>query len=297
MDRMRIDGLRVALIAHPRKEQSGAAVRLLDEAFRARGVVPRLETESARLAGLEGCSAPLEDLAVDCDLLVALGGDGLILNVAERLKDLALPVFGLNLGALGFLTCLHWSEYREAVDKIVRGDYTVSERTRLQVCLFRNGECLLEQTALNDAVISRGPSSQLIKIRAWIGSGFLTEYYADGLIIATPTGSTAYSLAAGGPIVSPDSGAFVITPICPHVLTNRSVITPESVELTFEAEDAAMLACDGREGLALRDGDRAIVKRHINPFRLATLPTLTFYEVLRAKMRWAGSNLRPGSSA
>ncbi len=284
----------IGIVAHPGKSEAAEAVRLLDSCLRRHGVETRIDKATAKLAALEdsrsGADA-VEDFARECAMIVALGGDGLILNIAHRLRDSMVPVFGLNLGTLGFLTCMHWSQYEEAAKTIVERHFVVSKRTMLAAQCLRGGEeTIFEDLALNDIVLSRGPSSQLIRLQTWIDDDFLTEFYADGLIVATPTGSTAYSLSAGGPILSPESGTIVITPICPHVLTNRSMITRDDARIIVEAERPTVVSADGREGVALEPGDRVIIARSEVCLPLVTLPDLSFYRVLREKMSWAGSN-------
>ena len=200
------------------------------------------EAETAKLIGL---SSPLTtaQLAERCDLLVVIGGDGTMLQAFSGIPEKLPPTFGINIGSLGFLTCLGATAYRQAVEVIVSGQFVLSERTLLAVELVRDGQVTACHRALNDAVISRGEQSRLIKLNVSIDGMSLTKYNADGLVVATPTGSTAYSLSAGGPVLAPDSGVFVITPICPHVLTNRSVIVADHsrIEIT-PAQDESVFS-------------------------------------------------------
>jgi NAD+ kinase len=286
----------IGIVAHTGKSEAAEAVRLLDSCLRRHGVETRIDNATAKVATLEDSrsgAGAVEHFARDCSMVVALGGDGLILDVAHRLRDSMVPVFGLNLGTLGFLTCMHWSQYEEAVKRIVERRFVVSKRTMLAArCLQGGTEMISEDLALNDTVLSRGPSSQLIRLQTWINDDVLTEFFADGLIVATPTGSTAYSLSAGGPILSPESGTIVITPICPHVLTNRSVITRDDARIIVEAERPTVVSADGRGGVALEPGDRVVIARSEVCLPLVTLPDLPFYHVLREKMNWAGSNFK-----
>ncbi len=291
-----MDKTLIGIVAHPGKGDAPHAVYLLDECLKQHGVqtvIDHATEEICRHKGVKMRTGRVEDFAHECSMIVALGGDGLILNLAHRLRTSMVPVFGLNLGTLGFLTCMHWSQYEEAVKTIVEQRYAVSMRTMLSAKGLRAGkQTIWEDFALNDIVLSRGPSSQLIRLQTWIGDDFLTEFYADGLIVATPTGSTAYSLSAGGPIMSPESGTIVITPICPHVLTNRSVITRDDARILVEAERPTVVSADGREGVALEPGDQVSIARSDVCLPLVTLPGLSFYQVLREKMNWAGSNLK-----
>ncbi len=287
----------VGIVSHPGKDDAAAAARLLVKALSERGIECRLDETTARyLDGDCEFGRPIEEVAPECELIVSLGGDGLILNLAHRLRTTMSPLFGLNTGRLGFLTCMHWSDHDEAVEVIFDRRYTISPRVMLALEVFHGETLVATDFALNDVVVSRGLSSQLIRLQTMVDGEFLTEYHADGLIVATPTGSTAYSLAAGGPILSPDSGVFVITPICPHVLTNRSVIIPDSTDVTIGVEREAWVSPDGRPGIPVGEGDRLLVRRSGEAVPLVTLPGTSFYAVLREKMRWAGSNLKPGQA-
>ena len=216
----------IGLIAHTGKIGAGELVNQLRSELEHAGVTVQLESETAALIAAKR-GHTIAQLGQIADLLVVLGGDGTILQVVSHLGDRIRPIFGINIGSLGFLTCLNSSGYREAVESIVSGNFAFSDRVLLSVELQRPGEQRDAVLALNDAVISRGEISRLIRLRTRVNGEPLTEFNADGLVIATPTGSTAYSLSAGGPILAPESGVFVITPICPHVLTNRSVIVED----------------------------------------------------------------------
>jgi NAD+ kinase len=204
------------------------------------------------------------------------------------------PIFGINVGSLGFLTTVNSSAYREVVDAIVSGRISYSKRALLSVELRTNRRVLSSVHALNDAVISRGDLPRLIRLNAKVNGETLTEFNADGLIIATPTGSTAYSLSAGGPILSPESGVFVVTPICPHVLTNRSVIVSDSsvIEVsTGSTEYPTFLSVDGREPVRLPPRAQIAVRRAKTTLQLGFLPDVSFFSVLRHKLKWTGSNV------
>ncbi len=283
----------VGLIAHSQKPAALAVVRDMVHELEAADIPFLLEAATALLAGRESglCEA---DLAEACDLLVVMGGDGTILRVVHKIPDAKTPIFGINIGSLGFLTCVGPGEVSVAVASIRSRNYIVSERPLLEVLLERPGGRCESFLALNDAVISRGERSELVKLRVAVDGDTLTEYNADGLILATPTGSTAYSLSAGGPVLFPDSGAIVITPICPHVLTNRSVvISNESVVDVALAEEGqtVFLTVDGRETSEMTVGDRLVLRMGARRLPLAMLPGRSFSEVLREKLKWSGSNV------
>jgi NAD+ kinase len=247
-----------------------------------------LEKETAKIAGKKSdCSIP--QLAAKSDLLVVLGGDGTILHVAGQLGDAMKPIFGINVGSLGFLTCVSSADYRKAVESIAKGRIAFSERTLLDVTA--GGKTSI---GLNDVVLSRGEVSRLVRLRTSVNGEALTEFNADGLIIATPTGSTAYSLSAGGPIMTPDSGVFVITPICPHVLTNRSIIVGEDSSIEVEVTERdypVFLTVDGRDPVRMDVGSVVTIRKAKRTLSLAVMPDVSFFNVVRQKLKWSGSNL------
>jgi NAD+ kinase len=280
---------KIGLIAHTGKPGVAKLVNAVADEF-ARAKMPILiEKETAALAGRPS-DETLEKLAAKSDLLVVLGGDGTILNVAGQLGEAIKPIFGINVGSLGFLTCSNSSAYREAVECIAEGRITFSERTLLDVTVPGAAKSL----ALNDAVFSRGEQSRLIRLSVRVDGELLTEFNADGLIVATPTGSTAYSLSAGGPILAPESGVLVITPICPHVLTNRSIIVGESSLIEIEASERdypVYLSVDGRESVRLKTGAVVAIRKSKTTLPLAALPDMSFFSVVRQKLKWSGSNV------
>lgn len=284
---------KIGLIAHTGKPGVAELIRTLAAEFDRVQLPVLLEAKTAEVAGLSS-TCTITDLGQQADLLVVLGGDGTILNVVGQLGDLIKPVFGINVGSLGFLTCANSSAGAEAVECVAAGKMVFSERTLLEVAVKIAGKVSATMTGLNDAVFSRGEVSRLIRLKTQVNGEPLTEFNADGLIVATPTGSTAYSLSAGGPILAPDSGAFVITPICPHVLTNRSIIVDESavieVEVT-EREYPVFLTVDGREPLHIDAGSIVEIKKSRRVLPLASLPGVSFFGVVRQKLKWSGSNV------
>ncbi len=283
----------IGLIAHTGKsgvaELAGAVVR----EFEKHGVDVAVENETATIAQ-QPLAGSIAEVAKRADLIVVLGGDGTILNVVASVGEQLKPIFGINVGSLGFLTCVNSSAYREAVEAIVAGRIAYSERALLAVELRQGGRTLSALHALNDAVISRGDLSRLIRLHARVNGEALTEFNADGLIVATPTGSTAYALSAGGPILAPDSGVFVITPICPHVLTNRSVIVSDSSVIEIapgNAEYPTFLSVDGRDPVRIPADGEVVVRRAAVKLRLGFLPDVSFFSVLRQKLKWTGSNI------
>ena len=283
----------VGLIAHTGKPGAAELVRQLQTEFEHAGVKVEMETDTATLAGLQS-NRTVAQLGVEADLLVVLGGDGTILHVVGGLGETIKPVFGINIGSLGFLTCLNSSAYRDAVQSIVSGKFALSERVLFKVEVTTKGKPSPPARALNDAVISRGEISRLIRLRTRVNGISLTEFNADGLVVATPTGSTAYSLSAGGPILEPQSGVFVITPICPHVLTNRSVIVGDQSVIEVEASEPdypVYLTLDGRDPVPLDFGSTVVIRRAKQTLPLAMLPEHSFFRVVRQKLKWRGSTI------
>jgi NAD+ kinase len=281
----------IGLIAHTSKSGAAALVAQLSSDFADRNIGLILEQKTAALVGQESTKST-SDLAKECELLVVLGGDGTILQVLHDMGESTTPIFGINLGSLGFLTCVSSASSRDAVQSIATGNFVLSRRTLLTVEVHRGGKLLITRTGLNDAVVSRGALSRLIKLHVQIDRAALTEYNADGLIIATPTGSTAYSLSAGGPVLTPDSGVFAVTPICPHVLTNRSVVVSDQSEIRVTPapnEQDTFLTVDGQELLQIRSGDTIITRKARRELPLAMLPQTSFFELLRQKLKWSGS--------
>lgn len=283
----------IGLIAHTEKAGVAKLAREVTREFKERSLQVVVESAIAKIAKLKA-GGSVAQIAQRADLIVVLGGDGTILNVVAMAGKNLKPIFGINVGSLGFLTCVNSSAYREAVDAIASGRISYSERALLSVELRKNKRVISVVHALNDAVVSRGDLSRLIKLDAKVNGEALTEFNADGLVIATPTGSTAYSLSAGGPILSPESGVFVITPICPHVLTNRSVIVSDSsvIEISpASSEYPTFLSVDGREPVRVPANAQVAVRRAKIMLQLGFLPDVSFFRVLRHKLKWTGSNV------
>ena len=280
----------LGLIAHVGKKGASDVVNNVVAELERRDLPFLMERATAALIE-KSSSLDEAALAEQSDLLLVMGGDGSILRAAQRSGGHLRPIFGLNIGSLGFLTCLPASDYQRAIQCIADKNYLLSQRSLLEV--QASVEQKLSPLALNDVVISRGTRSQLVRLSVSINKTPLTEYHADGLIIATPTGSTAYSLAAGGPILMPDSKAIVITPICPHVLSNRSLVVSDESEIDIEAaeDQEIFISIDGREPRLMKPRERIVLRISPRTLPLAMLPETTFAQILRQKLKWMGSNL------
>ncbi|HEX4638821.1 MAG TPA: NAD(+)/NADH kinase [Chthoniobacterales bacterium] len=281
----------IGLIAHTGKPGVGELIKSLTAEFARLKMSILLEKETARISE-QHSDLTIADLGAKADLLVIVGGDGTILNATGQLGDTMPPIFGINVGSLGFLTTSSSQAFREAVETIASGKMTFSSRALLEVALGDSKQKPL--IALNDAVFSRGEVSRLIRLRAKVNGETLTEFNADGLIVATPTGSTAYSLSAGGPILEPESGVFVITPICPHVLTNRSIIVSDRSSIEIEASERdypVFLTVDGRDPVRIAAGATVQIRKAAKMLQLAAMPGTSFFSVVRQKLKWSGSNI------
>lgn len=282
---------RIGLIANHSKPGAVELVRDVVAECERRSMQVVLESKTAESVGAQS-SAAHADLVRDCDLLLVLGGDGTILQVLHEACDAFRPILGINLGTLGFLTCVGASAWRDAIEAIENGTYRLSERTLLDVEVLRDGERLGRYIALNDAVISRGELSKLIKLNVVVDDANLSEYNADGLIVATPTGSTAYSLSAGGPVLTPNSGVFVVSPICPHVLTMRPVLVSDDSVIGIVPsphQPDVFLTLDGQDSVRILAGDLIRITKAPQRLQLAMLPGMSFFEVLRQKLKWSGT--------
>ncbi len=235
----------------------------------------------------------LEELRDQVDFFITLGGDGTLLRLVRDLRGKMKPVMGINFGSLGFLTGFGGPSFDDAAKALALGNYRLEERTMLEASVPGPDGELISRVGLNDVVVSRGERSRLVQIEVAIDQICLTEYNADGLIVATSTGSTAYSLSAGGPIVIPNSGVFVVTPICPHVLTNRSVVVSNRSTIRLKAsrsgDQPISLSIDGQEPIHFHAGDEVIVRAADTVLPLVLPSHLNFADILRAKLRWSGT--------
>ena len=277
----------VGLCLKPGSPQAGEAARELVKWLAERGLEVRLDPEAAHWLG--GTARARAELAESVDLMVVLGGDGTLIAVAREMGSRPVPILGVNLGNLGFLAEVAPDEQSEALERVLRGDLRIEERMRLEAVTERDGAEVGRYLGLNDAVISRGELSRMVHLETYTDDVFVATYRGDGLIVSTPTGSTAYSLSAGGPILLPGFDAFILTPICPHTLTQRPVVLPETCQIEIRVttrDGGAQLTVDGQSGLTLEDGDRVVVRRSAHPVRFVVSPFRSRFDVLRTKLGW-----------
>lgn len=225
------------------------------------------------------------------DLMIVLGGDGTLLSVARGVGVRETPLLAVNLGGLGFMMTTGPEQLFDALEKVVSGEHYEQSRIVLQASVLRRDRTLGRYHALNDVVVNKSAIARLLQLDAFIDEELMCAYRADGLIVSTPTGSTAYSLAAGGPILQPSVEGLCVTPICPHTLTNRPVVVPQSsrLEVLFQGgDDTTFLTIDGQVGMGLQVGDRIVIERAEHVVRIVQTEKLRFFEVLRTKMGWGG---------
>jgi len=280
---------RVGIVAKPGAAEARDVLLRLLEWLGGRGLTPVLEKETAALVPTANvASVGKPELPAQVDLVVVLGGDGTLLSMARAVGDLGVPLLGVNLGGLGFLTATTLEEMLPALEALLAGRMAADERMMLTTRVVRNGQRLCEYAALNDVVITKAAMSRIIDLAVSVEGQHATEYRADGLIISTPTGSTAYSLSAGGPILFPTMDAIVLTPICSHTLTNRPIVLPgmHRVEVTLLADQEVMVTVDGQVGVNLKQGDTVEVVKAAARIRLVRFPQKDFFSVLRTKLKW-----------
>jgi NAD+ kinase len=284
----------VGLVGNADKAACAGSVRKAAQLIRRAGRRVLCDNETARLAGLKNSACgDAAVLARQTDLLLVFGGDGTMLHVAREIAGSATPMLGVNIGGLGFLTAVPSDEITYALKHLWRGEFKYESRALIEV----SGRCQgrqIRQTALNDIVVSRGAVSRLIKLDVSVDGVPVTSYHADGLIISSPTGSTAYSLAAGGAIVLPTAEVFALTPICPHTLSNRPLILPLASAIRVKAissSPATVLSADGQFVAELDAGDEVTIRRSRDAVRLMHLANSSFFEALRRKLHWRGAYL------
>lgn len=280
----------IGLAPNPRKSEALDLTRNLADWLEGRGVATRVIREAAELIGRPNLAAADEDIAA-ADLLVVLGGDGTLLRWNRLAAPLGTPMIGVNFGRYGFITEIAPEAAEAAVASVLAGDYSVSERVVLSATVTRGGQAIGDYIGLNDVVVSKGPLARILNWHTYINDKFIVTHAADGMIVATPTGSTAYSLSAGGPVIHPDVSVMTVTPICPHTLSGRSLVVPDSEKVMIIGESGPdgiemMLTIDGQLGEHLVNGDAVSVRKAAFKSRLVQLDPDSFYNKLTTRLRW-----------
>lgn len=259
----------------------------LERWFRDKG----LDVVQRPLREVENTAADASHAPADIDCVFVLGGDGTFLSAIRWIGDLEIPVLGVKFGEIGFLAETTEDRLTDIAECILQKRFETVERMRLQAVVVRSERIVAAEMVMNDIVVNKGALARLADIATYIDDHYLTTYRADGLILATPTGSTAYSLAAGGPVMHPAVPGILMTPICPFTLTNRPLIVPDSVTIRIElAENSSdmMLTFDGQKGFEIRNGDSVLVRKAAHPVRMIRIPDQPYFDVLKAKLRWSG---------
>lgn len=283
---MQTIGIAAKTTAQPALDYAG---RLADD-LRARGLSVIFDEETARLRGDSSPTSPRAELGRHCDLLITLGGDGTLLSVARHAPE-HVPIIGVNMGTLGFLTEIRVEELPGVLDRVLSGHYFVEPRVTFSVSVAGpSHDPERKYRVLNDVAINKSAVARIITMRVSVAGLFVSTFRGDGLIVSTPTGSTAYNLSAGGPIIYPTMGAVVITPICPHMLTNRPLVLPDELDIevglmTPDAKDI-YLTLDGQEGFQITERDRVCVRKSEERVLLVQSPDKNYFDVLRNKLKW-----------
>jgi len=283
--------VKVGILLNPQKAGGLKTLLVLRKALEKRNCEYVLDTETAAMAG-EKNGIPASQFSEHVDMAAVLGGDGTMMHAVSRLGVFEKPVAGVNIGTLGFLTTCTDAEIDDFADAVASQSFKTSIRMLLEARVIRKSGEVVTYHGLNEVTIARGETGRLVTLIAKVDGEWLNRYRADGLIVATPTGSTAYSLSAGGPLIAPQSSVMVITPICPHSLSQRSLVLSDDVEIEISPEridDGPMIfTVDGRDTTRIDPGDRVIVKKAARSFHLLRLEGTSFYEALRQKLGWQG---------
>ncbi len=277
----------VGIISKPNIAKAAEIVCGLIDWLEERGIGYRFDEQTGRYADREDFHSR-EEVPNGTDLIIVFGGDGTLLSAARVVAGRDIPLFAVNFGQLGFLTAIPVQDLYPELERALRGEHRIGRRRMIDCDLVRGGQTLGSYFALNDVVITKSELARMIDLDAYVDDHFVAAYKADGLIISTPTGSTAYSLSAGGPIIFPSVAAVCITPICPHMLTNRPVIVPDSsvIHVINHGEDGTYLTIDGQVGQPICRGDDVICRASDKFINLIRPPKRLFFDVLREKLKW-----------
>jgi len=280
---------RIGIISKPKKTEIREIVPSLTQWLRERNVEVFIDKETASLLESAEKSLSRNEMPSQVDLLVVLGGDGTLLAAARALNRKPVPILAVNLGGLGFLTVITREELYPTLELVLAGNFKTERRVQIEGELVRADEVISSFLALNDVVLNKGAIARILDFDVLVNGRFISTYKSDGLIVSTPTGSTAYSLAAGGPIVTPAVEAFVVTPICAHTLTNRPLVLPDSVQIEVVVKsqrEVAYLTVDGQMGIATHSEDTVRLKKASSCVEIIQPPNKDYFEILRQKLKW-----------
>ncbi len=278
---------KIGIISKTGKPEPAELAKGLLPWLKRKGCEVYVDKETASLLSIEG--SPRSQIPSLVEIILVLGGDGTMLSVSRLVGDKEIPILGVNIGGLGFLTAVHKDEIYEVLEKVLTGKCPVEERIMLSACVFRHSECISEYSVVNDVVVNKGALARIIDLETYIDRSYVATFKADGLIVSTPTGSTAYALSAGGPILYPTLNNIVLAPICPHTLTNRPIVLPDSVlvEIVLKSENEdVFLTIDGQVGFSLKQNDIVEVKKAGFKAKFFTPCERDYFEILRTKLKW-----------
>jgi NAD+ kinase len=278
---------KIGIICKTGKPEPAEIVKGLLPWLRRKGCEAFVDSETAAILDIEG--TPRSQIPSLAELIVVLGGDGTMLSVARLIGEKGIPILGVNIGGLGFLTAVPKDDLYEVLEKVITEECPVEERIMLSACVFRHSECISEYVVVNDVVVNKGALARIIDLETYIGRNYIATFKADGLIVSTPTGSTAYALSAGGPILYPTLNSIVLAPICPHTLTNRPIVLPDdvTVEIVLKSQNEdVFLTIDGQVGFSLKQNDRISVKKSLSKARFYIPCERDYFHILRTKLKW-----------
>jgi len=281
---------KIGIVSLPDNKKAGSIIKKILVWSQKNNLEIVMEKETAKIFSPQDSGGSISEIADYVDIILLLGGDGTLLRTAQSIKSSHnIPILGINLGSLGFLTEVTVEEMFPTLDYILKNGFSLDERMTLEASVYENGKKILQNSALNDIVIDKGNRNILIKLCAYVDDIWVNTFLCDGMIIATPTGSTAYSLSAGGSIVYPELHCILMTPICPHILTNRPIIIPDSahIELSIQSKgENAFLSIDGQLKTQLSATNRVIITKSEKVIKLIRAPDRSYYQILRAKFKW-----------
>jgi NAD+ kinase len=280
---------KIGVISRPRRSNLSSVVPPLMKWLEARHLQVLYDTETAGALPKPARGVTREEVAAGSELLLVLGGDGTLLAAARVAAPIGIPILPINMGSLGFLTSFMTDELYPALEDVLAGKVIISERVMLHAQLMRGSKTVDKQSVLNEVVINKGALARMIEVELMVDDAFVCRYRADGLIVASPTGSTAYSMSAGGPIIHPSVPAMIITPICPHTLSDRPVVISDSSTVDVKLSkgtESVFLTLDGQKGIPLQATDRIHITRAEQKLKLIQTPKKSYFDILRSKLKW-----------
>ncbi|MFA4919012.1 MAG: NAD(+)/NADH kinase [Thermodesulfovibrionales bacterium] len=278
---------KIGIIGKTGKQETLDILTELAPWLKSKGHEVYVDIENAAVMNIEG--TPRSQMSSLVDMIIVLGGDGTMIGVARLVAEKGIPILGVNIGGLGFLTAVSRDELYEVLDRVLVDDCHVEERIMLNACVLRHSECIAEYVVMNDVVVNKGALARIIDLETYVNSTYISTFKADGLIVSTPTGSTAYALSAGGPILYPTINSIVLAPICPHTLTNRPIVLPDDVKIEImlrSRDEDVFLTLDGQMGFSLRQNDIIEVKKSQYRARLYIPCERDYFEIIRTKLKW-----------